>query len=79
MKSKNDALYRKDVLRMLSKGISTEELGVLYALNNLKKAIRSSPLDAVVKTKLLKHVNHLIKDTIRHAALFGSLIKKYKV
>ena len=65
---------KEGLVRMFSEGLSLEEIPTISNLEDIKGIVESSNLDIKLRNKIIKNINHLIKDTIRHAEIFTNLI-----
>lgn len=71
-------MNKEELVNMFTEGLSIEELPTISNLEELRNIVESSDMDKTVKEELLRKLNHLIKDTLRHASTFTELIKEMK-
>ena len=68
-------MKNRDLIKMLSESLSIEEIPMISNLEELRGLVNNSSLDSSAKAKMLKHMGHLIKDTLQHARIITGLIK----
>ena len=68
-------MKNRDLIKMLSESLSVEEIPVISNLEELKAIVDNSNISGLAKAKMLKHIDHLIKDTLQHARIITRLIK----
>ena len=68
-------MKNRDIIKMLSESLSIEEIPMISNLEELRGLVNNSSLDDSAKAKMLKHIGHLIKDTLQHARIITGLIK----
>jgi len=68
-------MKNKDIIKMLSESLSIEEIPMISNLEELRGLVNNSSLDDYAKAKMLKHIGHLIKDTLQHARIITRLMK----
>ena len=69
-------MEKGELVRMLSEGLSTEELPMISNLLELEELVKASNLNDQIKKRLLKNIKILTNDTIDHAKIFNSLIRE---
>ena len=68
-------IKKNNLAKMFSECLSIEESRMLSNLEELRGLVNNSRLDDSAKAKMLKHIGHLIKDTLQHARIITGLIK----
>ena len=69
-------MEKGELVRMLSEGLSTEELPMISNLLELEELVKASNLNDPIKKRLLANIKTLTNDTIDHAKIFNSLIRE---
>ena len=69
-------MKREEIIRMLTEGLSVEEISTVSNLEELRTLIEGSDLDDRAKKKMLRNLEHLLNETIEHSRTFTELIRE---
>ena len=77
MKNKRDIGKQTAYFGLLHKGLDMEEIITLSGLERLRESVAYGNLDRSIKKKMIKIIDRLSKDTLKHIKIFKHLINKY--
>lgn len=69
-------MKKNELLSFLNDSISTEEIGTIAICREIIEIVDNSSLDEKSKIEIKGKLNFLIKDSLKHAEMFTSLLKE---